>query len=92
MIDGSKPARRERLLGFDAPTEGEVLSLGQTGDSVDSIGGWEINWGSTGLCPLGGGYFYISDNARSKETRQQRTTVRLYEWTGDADTPFRAVE
>lgn len=54
--------------------------------------GWDFKWGSTGLCPLGGGYFYISENARSKETRQQRTTVRLYEWTGDADTPFRAVE
>lgn len=92
VIDGSKPARRERLLGFDAPTEGEVLSLVQPANSADSIGGWDFKWGSTGLCPLGGGYFYISENARSKETRQQRTTVRLYEWTGDADTPFRAVE
>lgn len=48
--------------------------------------------GNDGLCPLGGGYFYISQNARSKETKQQSSTVRLYRWTGDADAPFRPVE
>lgn len=92
VIDGSKPARRESLQGFDTPTEGEVLSLVSAGASAEDIGGWNFKWGATGLCPLGGGYFYISENARSKETRQQSSTVRLYEWTGDAATPFRAVE
>ena len=56
------------------------------------IYGWDFKWGTTGLCPLGGGYFYISQNARSKETKQQSSTVRLYRWTGDADAPFRPVE
>ena len=92
VIDGSKPARKEFLQGFDTPTEGEVLSLVEAGNPDGGIGGWNFKWGSTGLCPLGGGYFYISENARSKETRQQSSTVRLYEWTGDAETPFRAVE
>ena len=92
VIDGSKPARRESLQGFDTPTEGEVLSLVEAGNPDGGIGGWNFKWGATGLCPLGGGYFYISENARSKETRQQSSTVRLYEWTGDAATPFRAVE
>ena len=92
VIDGSKPARRESLQGFDTPTEGEVLSLVSAGASAEDIGGWNFKWGATGLCPLGGGYFYISENARSKETRQQSSTVRLYEWTGDAAIPFRAVE
>jgi len=91
-IDGSKPARRESLQGFDTPTEGEVLSLVEAGNPDGGIGGWNFKWGATGLCPLGGGYFYISENARSKETRQQSSTVRLYEWTGDAAIPFRAVE
>lgn len=81
MIDGSKPARRESLQGFDTPTEGEVLSLVEAGNPDGGIGGWNFKWGATGLCPLGGGYFYISENARSKETRQQSSTVRLYEWT-----------
>lgn len=92
VIDGSKPARRELLQGFDEPVEGEVLSLLPAGNFAEGISGWNFKWGATGLCPLGGGYFYISQNARSKETREQSTTVRLYEWTGDAASPFRAVE
>ena len=69
-----------------------MLSLVSAVASAEDIGGWNFKWGATGLCPLGGGYFYISENARSKETRQQSSTVRLYEWTGDAAIPFRAVE
>ena len=92
VIDGGKPARRELLQGFDTPTEGEVLSLVPAGKSAGGIYGWDFKWGTTGLCPLGGGYFYISQNARSKETKQQSSTVRLYRWTGDADAPFRPVE
>ena len=71
VIDGGKPARRELLQGFDTPTEGEVLSLVPAGKSAGGIYGWDFKWGTTGLCPLGGGYFYISQNARSKETKQQ---------------------
>ena len=92
VIDGGKPARRELLQGFDTPTEGEVLSLVPAGKSAGGIYGWDFKWGTTGLCPLGGGYFYFSQNARSKETKQQSSTVRLYRWTGDADAPFRPVE
>ena len=92
VIDGGKPARRELLQGFDTPAEGEVLSLVPAGKLAGGIYGWDFKWGTTGLCPLGGGYFYISQNARSKETKQQSSTVRLYRWTGDADAPFRPVE
>ena len=77
---------------LERPTEGEVLSLVPAGKSAGGIYGWDFKWGTTGLCPLGGGYFYISQNARSKETKQQSSTVRLYRWTGDADAPFRPVE
>ena len=80
------------LQGFDTPAEGEVLSLVPAGKLAGGIYGWDFKWGTTGLCPLGGGYFYISQNARSKETKQQSSTVRLYRWTGDADAPFRPVE
>ena len=92
VIDGSRPAQKESLEGFDTPVDGEMLSLLEAGNSSGGIRGWNFKWGATGLCSLGGGYFYISENARSKETRQQSSTVRLYEWTGDAETPFRAVE
>lgn len=57
VIDGGKPARRELLQGFDTPTEGEVLSLVPAGKSAGGIYGWDFKWGTTGLCPLGGGYF-----------------------------------
>ena len=77
VIDGGKPARRELLQGFDTPTEGEVLSLVPAGKSAGGIYGWDFKWGTTGLCPLGGGYFYISQNARSKETKQQSSRQML---------------
>ena len=83
MIDGGKPARRELLQGIRYAHRGEVLSLVPAGKSAGGIYGWDFKWGTTGLCPLGGGYFYISQNARSKETKQQSSTVRLYRWTGD---------
>ena len=62
MIDGSKAPRKETLAGFDTPVEGEVLSLVQEGenDPASGIRGWQFEWGTTGLCPIGGGYFYIS--------------------------------
>ena len=94
MSDGSKAPRKETLAGFDTPVEGEVLSLVQEGenDPASGIRGWQFEWGTTGLGQIGGGYFYISQNARSKATKQQSSTVRLYRWTGDADAPFRPVE
>lgn len=92
VIDGSRPARREPLEGFDTPFEGETLSLLPAGRSAAGIRGWDFKWGTTGLCPLGGGYFYISHNARSKQTREQSSTVCLYRWTGEEDRPFERVE
>lgn len=92
VIDGSQPVRKELLKGFDTPIEGECLSLLPEGNSTDNIYGWRFPWGTTGLCPIGEGYFYISHNARNKTTKQESTTVRLYKWTGDKDTPFQQVE
>lgn len=94
MIDGSKKARKEYLEGFDTPVKGEVLSLSQTGrhDQASRIYGWYFDWGTTGLLPLGNGYFYISHNDCTPDKKQQSSTVRLYRWTGNTNSPFSAVE
>lgn len=94
MIDGSKAARKETLAGFDPPVKGEVLSLAKTGcyDKASDVYGWNFNWGTTGLCPIGNGYFYISHNACTADKKLQSSTVYLYRWTGEKENPFSRVE
>lgn len=94
VIDGHAAPRTEPLQGFDPAVEGEVLSLLQAGkyDEASGTWGWNFKWGTTGLCPLGDGYFYISHNAKSKDTGTQSSTVHLYQWTGDPDCAFAKTE
>lgn len=53
---------------------------------VDVSSGSRFNWGSTGFCPLGDGYVYISQNA--SENGRQYTDIKLYKHTGDPSDPF----
>ncbi len=94
VIDGSTPPRKERLSGFDSLMEGEVLSLLQEGehDPASGIWGWQFEWGTTGLWPIGGGYFYISHPNGGADGKHQSSTVHLYQWTGDPKNPFRLVD
>ena len=70
--------------------EHEVLSLSQTGlyDKDSGIYGYDFKWGSTGLCSLGDGLWYISENHKNKETGIQSCTARLYQWIGFGNKPF----
>ena len=94
VIDGAKAPQRQQLAGFDPAFEGDVLSLLPQGrhDAATDTWGWMFKWGTTGLCPIGDGYFYISHNAADKETKRQSSTVRLYKWTGDPEEAFVPVE
>ena len=58
----------------------------QTGEveQLDVCGNWHFKWGSTGLCPLGDGRWYISEKA--KENGMQVCNARLY--IMDDTTPF----
>ena len=47
---------------------------------------------NSGLCPIGGGYFYISHQDGGPGGKLQSSTVHLYQWTGDSKEPFRLVE
>ena len=50
---------------------------------------WYFRWGSTGLCPLGDGLWYISENGRDiapDGSKTQYCNATLYRW--DGETPF----
>lgn len=46
-------------------------------------GNWFFKWGSTGLCPLGDGRFYISQ--QGKKNGNQYCDATLYRWTGSSN-------
>lgn len=70
----------------------ETLRLSEAGlkDEASGIRGWDFKWGSTGLCPLGDGLWYISENHKDKASGIQSCTARLYRWTGEGNKPFTA--
>ena len=81
---------------FRAKAEGlegrhSQLSLSDAGlrDPATGIRGWNFKWGSTGMCPMGDGRWYISHNGRDPVTGLQYCNARLHIWTGEDDGPFR---
>ena len=86
----SQRARKAVPPGLDE--KHETLKLSEEGllHEASGVRGWNFKWGSTGLCPLGDGLWYISENHKDKETGIQSCTARLYRWTGDGDKPFTA--
>ena len=85
-IDLSHKAQRQTLQGVEPRTEGFVLPLLQDGeeDTATGIRGWRFALGSTGLCPLGDGYYYISEPSRNAQTGRHSADLRLYQWDGKA--------
>ena len=55
------------------------------------ITGWYFKHGSTGFCPIGDGYFYISEKLRNKAAKTNGCNARLYRWTGVPENPFEKV-
>ena len=80
-------------MGYDN-TKHPLLSLAAEGllDEATGVRGWNFKWGSTGLCPLGNGMWYISENARDKQTGLESCTARLYRWSGEPARAFVPVE
>lgn len=93
-IDGTQPAREEVLTGFDTPTRGEVLTLAPAGlvDETSGIRGWHFDGGTTGLCPIGNGYWYISHPDNGPDGKHHSCTARLYRRTNDPQQLFKLVE
>lgn len=90
-IDLDRPAKKERLRGFDKKEKGYVLPLKKIGkrDVASDTYGWHFPYGSTGLCHIGDGLFYISRDSAKPE---QSSTLTLYRWTGGEESPFERVE
>lgn len=93
-LKGSGSSRRKLQLAL-VPASG--VNAGESSSSVKpmhdqatGITGWRFKWGSTGLCPVGDGYWYISENAKDKYTKKQSCNARLYRWTGDENAFVRA--
>ncbi len=94
VIDGSRKAWRKKLRGVEGEPEEEQLSLLPQGeyDKATDTWGWSFPYGTTGLCPIGDGYFYISHNSRDPQTNRESAILHLYKWTGDPAAPFVIVE
>lgn len=88
--DLSQPARKAALKGVPYIGKGKQIPLAEAGLTDESTGirGWRFKWGATGICPLGDGRWYFSENGSDKKTKIQNSTLRLYRWTGDPEHPF----
>lgn len=87
-VDMSSSPRRGRLEGVDYMTE-EV-------DIVDlAVPGWHFPHGSTGMCSIGDGLWYISEKSKTKTKdgiKVNNCSARLYRWTGSDEKPFEYVD
>lgn len=92
VIDGHQKPVKTSITSNNSTMKVESLSLLQAGsdDPKTGIRGWYFKWGSTGLFPLGDGYFYISHN--KKIDGQQATTVYKYKWVGSDKEAFALVK
>lgn len=52
------------------------------------VSGFYFKYGSTGLCPVGGGLFYFAEPGKNAETGRQYSRTHLYRWTGAPAEPF----
>jgi len=89
VIDGHKKPVEGHITSDNRDMKVKTLSLLQSGpkDAKTGIRGWYFPWGSTGLCPLGEGLFYISHNNKTKDGQQEGTLFK-YKWVGDMQNSF----
>jgi hypothetical protein len=70
---------------FMAELEGVPYHEGEV-EQVAVCGGWHFKWGSTGLCPMGDGYYYISE--KTKVDGRQVCNAKLFKSGDFAVCPF----
>lgn len=93
VIDRHQKAQKAKIKSDDKLIKVKTLSLLKAGpkDDASGIRGWHFDKGTTGLRPLGDGYFYISHPNKTKDG-QQETTVYKYKWIGDENQAFERVK
>ncbi|MBQ0081016.1 MAG: hypothetical protein KBS95_05660 [Alistipes sp.] len=72
------------LFTLDWEPKTFAKSYEQAVKTAQPLGGWRFKWGSTGMFPIGDGYWYISENAKDKVHKTQSCTARLYYWNPQA--------
>ena len=78
-----KPSKRPlEGVGYDTSKHPVI------GTPADPVQGCDFKYGTTGMCPLGGGLFYFSQNGKDPDSGLQYSRVQLYRWTGDPAHPF----
>lgn len=86
-IDLDSKAKKSTLRGFDNKEKGLTLPLKKMGlyDEATGTYGWHFPDGSTGLCYIGNGLYYVS---KKKSKPEQSSLLTLYRWTGAPSSPF----
>ena len=69
-IDTRQKAYRASLKGVPYETA-EV-------EQINVDGNWHFKWGSTGLCPLGDGRYYISHNGKDENGQYCKATMYIF--------------
>ncbi|GAB3921123.1 hypothetical protein [Mucilaginibacter myungsuensis] len=87
MIDGRQKPVKRTLIPDGEQVKMLALSAAGLKDPATGIRGWRFEWGSTRLCPMGDGKFYISHNSKDKDGQQQ-TVLHLYQWVGSEEEAF----
>ena len=71
------------------PFKAELKDVPYESSAVEQLkvtGNWHFKWGSTGLCPLGDGRYYISHNGKDANGQYCKATMYIY---SDSDqSPF----
>ena len=88
--DGTARPVKKTLDGIPYIGKAKVVALKAAGKQQGEIRGWDWGVGSTGMCSLGEGYFYLSNNYKIEAG--QGSTIRLYRFTGEADEAFEQVK
>ena len=88
--DGAARPVKQALDGVPYIKKAKVVALKAAGKQQGDIRGWDWGVGSTGMCSLGDGYFYLSHNYKIEAG--QGSIIRLYRFTGNANNAFEAVK
>lgn len=88
--DGAARPVKKALDGVPYIKKAKVVALKAAGKQQGEIRGWDWGVGSTGMCSLGEGYFYLSHNYKIEAG--QGSIIRLYRFTGNEKQAFEPVE
>ena len=88
--DGAARPVKKALDGVPYIKKAKVVALKAAGKQQGEIRGWDWGVGSTGMCSLGEGYFYLSHNYKIEAG--QGSIICLYRFTGNEKQAFEPVE